>query len=164
MKNICIKYYNSPIGWLEVAAGAEGIESLGFVEVSGEETGESIEELDKCIEQLEEYFAGHRKNFDIKVNLTGTEFQNKVWNYLLLIPFGETESYVDVANALGDRKAVRAVGTANNRNKIAIIVPCHRVIGKDGSLTGYASGVHRKEWLLNHEGARFNKNDQIELF
>lgn len=164
MQNIFRKYYHSPVGWLEITAGTEGIEKLEFVESPGEESDVSIEELDNCIVQLDEYFSGRRKNFDIKVNLTGTKFQNEVWNYLLLIPFGETESYIDVAKALGDPKAVRAVGMANGRNKIAIIVPCHRIIGKDGTLTGYAGGLHRKEWLLDHEGACFKKEDQIELF
>ena len=104
--------------------------------------------------QLEEYFAGSRKDFQLALNSNGTEFQQKVWAALLEIPFGETRSYGEQARLIGDHKAVRAVGLANGKNPIPIIVPCHRVIGADGSMTGFGGGIERKKWLLAHE-ARF---------
>jgi len=105
-------------------------------------------------DQLEEYFAGTRKEFQLALNSKGTEFQQKVWAALLEIPFGETRSYGEQARLIGDYKAVRAVGLANGKNPIPIIVPCHRVIGADGSMTGFGGGIERKKWLLAHE-ARF---------
>ena len=107
----------------------------------------------RVITQLDEYFSGSRDRFDLPLAPAGTEFQQKVWNALLEIPFGATESYGDLAARLGDPKATRAVGLANGKNPISIIVPCHRVVGADGSLTGYGGGLERKRWLLVHEGA-----------
>lgn len=104
--------------------------------------------------QLEEYFAGARTSFDVPLELTGTEFQRRVWSALRDIPYGETISYGELARRVGNPAAVRAVGLANGRNPIAIIVPCHRVIGADGSLTGYGGGLERKAWLLDHEASR----------
>ena len=101
--------------------------------------------------QLDEYFAGKRKVFDIPLNLCGTKYQKKVWNVLTTIPYGETRSYKDIAAITGNKKASRAVGGANNKNQIAIRVPCHRVIGANGKLTGYAGGLDKKKWLLEHE-------------
>jgi methylated-DNA-[protein]-cysteine S-methyltransferase len=118
--------------------------------------------LDECKKQLEEYFAGHRTVFDFPMRQAGTDFQQRVWQQLLQIPFGKTSSYRDLSKLLGDVKAIRAVGTANGRNNLAIAVPCHRVIGSDRSLTGYAGGLHRKRWLLEHE-AKFASGVQ-ELF
>lgn len=105
------------------------------------------------IHQLDEYFAGSRHVFDLPLRSRGTAFQRQVWGALIEIPFGTTVSYGDLAHRLGDRKASRAVGLANGKNPISIIVPCHRVIGADGSLTGYGGGIERKLWLLRHEGA-----------
>ncbi len=110
------------------------------------------------IEQLREYFEGSRKEFDIPLVLVGSDFQQKVWQELIRIPFGTTRSYKRQSEALGDMKAIRAVASANGQNKIAIVVPCHRVIGSDGSLTGYAGGLSRKKWLLDHE------RSQLSLF
>jgi len=101
--------------------------------------------------QLEEYFAGTRTSFDLPIQPEGTEFQRRVWNALLEIPYGTTISYLELARRIGDEKAARAVGLANGLNPISIIVPCHRVIGADGSLTGYGGGIERKRWLLQHE-------------
>lgn len=101
--------------------------------------------------QLDDYFAGKTRAFDVTVNPKGTPFQHSVWDYLMLIPFGQTRTYLDIANHLGDPNAVRAVGAANGANPIAIIVPCHRVIAKSGSLQGYAGGLETKQWLLDHE-------------
>lgn len=109
--------------------------------------------LDRAVAQLGEYFAGRRREFDLPLEPVGTEFQQRAWRELRGIPFGATISYGEQARRLGDQKASRAVGSANGRNPIAVVVPCHRVVGADGSLTGYASGVDRKAWLLEHERA-----------
>jgi methylated-DNA-[protein]-cysteine S-methyltransferase len=101
--------------------------------------------------QLDEYFLGKRKNFDLPLSLHGTTFQLAVWKQLETIPYGKTKTYKDIAIGVGNEKAVRAVGLTNGRNPIAIVVPCHRVIGSNGKMVGYASGVWRKEWLLAHE-------------
>jgi methylated-DNA-[protein]-cysteine S-methyltransferase len=110
------------------------------------------EPLRKAAQQLQEYFSGSRREFDLPLNPHGTEFQQRVWRELTKIPFGETRSYGQLAKRIGNPNGSRAVGLANGRNPIAIIVPCHRVIGADGSLTGFGGGIERKEWLLNHEG------------
>jgi methylated-DNA-[protein]-cysteine S-methyltransferase len=114
--------------------------------------------------QLDEYFEGKRKKFDLLLEPMGTDFQKKVWKHLVKVPFGKTASYLDVAMALGEMKATRAVGSANGRNPIVIIIPCHRVIGSNGSLTGYGGGMWRKEWLLKHEGVLKEGPRQMELF
>jgi methylated-DNA-[protein]-cysteine S-methyltransferase len=112
--------------------------------------------LKKCAEQLDEYFLGKRIEFNLPLQQHGTEFQLKVWNELLNIPFGETINYLTLAKRIGNLKSIRAVGTANGRNNISIVVPCHRVIGSDGSLTGYSGGLWRKQWLLEHENKYAN--------
>ncbi|MBC2580924.1 methylated-DNA--[protein]-cysteine S-methyltransferase [Clostridium sp. DJ247] len=145
-----VSYYKSPIGLIEITADISGISSLYFIDepVNFENTNSYINE---CIKQLNEYFKGTRKEFNLKLNIDGTLFRKKVWNKLMNIPYGETCSYLDIAKAIENEKSVRAVGGANHNNKISIIIPCHRVIGSDGSLTGYGGGLWRKEWLLNHE-------------
>ena len=116
--------------------------------------------MEDAIIQLQEYFEGKRKQFTIRLNPQGTNFQKKVWQKLLEIPFGTTISYQQLSNQLGDSKAIRAVANANSKNPLWIIIPCHRVIGSDGSLTGYAGGLWRKKWLLEHE----NPSLQQRLF
>lgn len=116
------------------------------------DTSNSNKVLDEAAEQLNEYFEGQRKEFDLPLAPEGTEFQQKVWTALQQIPFGHSTSYGHLADTLGDIKATRAVGTANGQNPIGIVIPCHRVIGSKGELTGYAGGLHRKKWLLEHEG------------
>ncbi len=145
-------YYKSPIGILEIKGDNEGIQSVLFVDdiaIPKEKT--SIKELTKCILQLDEYFSEKRKKFDLKLNPQGTVFQQKVWNELINVSFNTTRSYLQQSKKLGDVKAIRAVGTANGKNPISIIIPCHRIVGSDGSLTGYAGGIWRKKWLLEHE-------------
>lgn len=156
-------YYSSPIGIIEVTGNEEGIASLYFVDKIMD-TGNKIHpSLKECIYQIEEYFMGLRKEFGLKLNPNGTEFQKKVWVQLETIPFGKTKSYLQISNQIGDRNATRAVGNANGNNPISILIPCHRVIGSSGKLTGYGGGLWRKEWLLNHEkNITFGK--QIELF
>ena len=107
--------------------------------------------LQDCVTQLDQYFKGKRNDFDLKLNPQGTIFQKRVWEELLNIPFNKTRTYLEQSKALGDVKAIRAVASANGKNPIWIIIPCHRVIGSDGSLTGYAGGIWRKKWLLAHE-------------
>jgi len=143
-------YYNSPIGVLEIIASEDAIISAMFVEEIGESSGET-EILKEAIKQFYEYFNGTRKDFNIKYEIRGTEFQKKVWQVLVEIPYGVTLSYKELANKIGNEKASRAVGKANSKNIISIIIPCHRVIGADKSLTGYAGGLHRKRWLLDFE-------------
>jgi len=146
-------YYRSPIGALKIVGSPDGIAEISFVD-DIQLSAEMPACLRDCVRQLDEYFNGARKEFSVKLDLRGTEFQKRVWRELLNIPFGATTSYLNVANSLGDRKSIRAVGRANGQNPIVILVPCHRVIGSDGSLTGYGGGLWRKEWLLNFEGSR----------
>lgn len=147
-----IDYLDTPTGMLEIQASDQGVQSIVFRDGKpGSVNGNSVTEI--CKHQLEEYFKGRRVTFDLPLAPRGTDFQQKIWAALRQIPFGETASYLEIAQAVNNPKAVRAVGAANGRNPISIIVPCHRVIGSDGSLTGYAYGLARKEWLLKHEGA-----------
>jgi methylated-DNA-[protein]-cysteine S-methyltransferase len=143
-------YLESPVGLIEIQSSERGVRAVSFVEARFFEAVEDTHNL-LVAKQLSEYFEGGRKTFDLVFDFEGTPFQQRVWQELLKIPFGKTRSYMDVSRALGDPKAIRAVGTANGSNKIGIIVPCHRVIGSDGSLTGYAGGLHRKKWLLDFE-------------
>jgi methylated-DNA-[protein]-cysteine S-methyltransferase len=150
-------HYQSPIGLIEIIGTQDGILSLDFLD-EGIAQGRTIPScLEECVEQIDLYFKGKLRDFSVKLRPHGTEFQTRVWDQLCTIPFGETRSYRDIAALAGDPKACRAVGNANGKNKIAIIIPCHRVIGSDGRLTGYASGIWRKEWLLNHERASLSK-------
>ena len=146
-------YYKSEIGTLEVVGSAAGIQAINFADSKEAPDTPVPPGLQTCFDQLSEYFAGGRQKFLIKLNLQGTDFQKSVWQELLKIPYGKTVSYLDVARALGKEKAIRAVGAANGRNPVPIIVPCHRVIGSDGSLVGFGGGIWRKEFLLRHEGA-----------
>ncbi|MDZ7877954.1 MAG: methylated-DNA--[protein]-cysteine S-methyltransferase [Saprospiraceae bacterium] len=145
-----ISYWESPVGLLEIQCTEQGVRGVNFVEERHFETNENAHNQ-LVVTQLTEYFKGTRTVFDVPFDLEGTPFQQRVWRALLTVPFGKTRSYMDISRALGDAKAIRAVGTANGSNKIAIIIPCHRVIGSDGSLTGYAGGLYRKKWLLDFE-------------
>jgi methylated-DNA-[protein]-cysteine S-methyltransferase len=142
-------YYNSPIGIIQMEYSPKGISSLVFWD--NEMESREIEMESQIKRQLDEYFQKKRKDFNLPLDLKGTVFQNRVWNELMKIPFGNTISYKELAIRLGDIKAIRAAGTANGANPVSIIVPCHRVIGSDGSLTGYAGGLWRTKWLLEHE-------------
>jgi len=144
-------YYLSPIGPLEVSGTSEGIVSVTFVKRRPANDRNLPESVKEGIRQLDEYFKGARKNFSLKLLLQGTPFQKLVWERLKKIPYGKLASYGDVARAIGKPNAYRAVGNANNKNPIPIIIPCHRVIGSNGTLVGYGGGLWRKEWLLNHE-------------
>jgi methylated-DNA-[protein]-cysteine S-methyltransferase len=144
-------YYPSPIGPLEVYGTSDGIVSVNFVKRRLPNDRDLPECVKEGIRQLDEYFKGVRRRFSLKLLPHGTPFQELVWRQLKRIPYAKVVCYGDVARAIGKPKACRAVGNANNKNPIAIIIPCHRVIGSDGKLVGYGSGLWRKEWLLNHE-------------
>lgn len=147
-------YYQSPVGLIKIGGTDTYINELSFIDnkeqVTYGEPGIS-DIIHQCTEQLIEFFNGNRRSFDIPVHQEGTEFQQKVWSELIHIPYGKTISYLDLAKRIGDVKAVRAAASTNGRNKIAIIIPCHRVIGSDKSLVGYGGGLWRKKWLLQHE-------------
>lgn len=142
----------TPIGYAEFQGDAEGLASITVFD-SKKPTGTIPEILEDAVYQFQEYFEGRRKSFDLKLNPQGTDFQKKVWKGLLEIPYGKTVSYLELSKTLGDVKAIRAVAAANGKNPLWIVVPCHRVIGSNGDLTGYAGGLHRKKWLLNHESS-----------
>jgi methylated-DNA-[protein]-cysteine S-methyltransferase len=152
--------YNSPIGPLSIYSVNHFITEIIYKDEPDKVNSTPV--IDKCIKQLDEYFMGTREVFDIAMLPSGTPFQKKVWLRLMKIPFGTIISYKDLAIDLGDVKLVRAVGSANGQNPIPVIVPCHRVIGSDGSLVGYAGGKDKKEWLLRHEKA--GPYSQTELF
>ncbi len=160
-RGVCI----SPIGELIIESDGVSLISILFKgdDLSIAQNPDSI--VNQCINQLDGYFKGERKIFDLPLSPRGTDFQHKVWDKVYEIPFGETTSYGNIAIALGDIKLNRAVGLANGANPIPIIIPCHRVIGGDGSLTGYAGGLERKKWLLNHEAKHHSiTKGQLKLF
>ena len=146
-------FIETPLGHAKIVGDNNSIASVSILDTQ-EELSEVIpESLLECVTQLKAYFKNERKTFNLKLNPEGTAFQKNVWNLLVSIPYGKTLSYLQLSKQLGDVKAIRAVANANGKNPLWIIIPCHRVIGSDGSLTGYAGGLHRKQWLLNHESA-----------
>jgi len=144
-------YYSSPVGQLKIQCSDDHLQAVIFMDEKEEKAQDEHAILSLATTQLDEYFSGNRKNFDLPLLQTGTQFQQKVWDLLVQIPFGKTISYNDLSKQYGDVKAIRAVASANGKNNLAIIVPCHRVIGSNQSLTGYAGGLWRKKWLLEHE-------------
>ena len=154
MSELYYTYYESPVGLLKIGGTETYISELSFIDnkeqiIHGEPGVSDI--IHYCTEQLIEFFAGKRKTFNIPIHQEGTDFQKRVWGELSDVPFGKTASYLDIAKRLGDAKCIRAAASANGKNKIAIIVPCHRIIGSDKSLVGYSGGMWRKKWLLQHE-------------
>lgn len=141
---------HTPLGYAELIGDENGLASITVYDAE-KPIGIVPAVLEDSVYQITEYFNGQRKNFDLKLNPQGTDFQKRVWVELLNIPFGKTLSYLDLSKKLGDVKAIRAVAAANGKNPLWIVVPCHRVIGSNGDLTGYAGGLHRKKWLLEHE-------------
>lgn len=148
-----IDYLESPIGLLEVTVRDNAITSILFIEPSERKQVVSSQLVRRCKNQLAEYFKGQRTTFDLPLAPEGTLFQKSVWNELSNIPYGTTISYLEIGRRMGNPKAVRAIGGANGKNPITIILPCHRVIGANGKLVGYGGGLWRKEWLLSHEQA-----------
>jgi methylated-DNA-[protein]-cysteine S-methyltransferase len=152
-------FINSPLGITKIVGDENGIAIISILS-EGELSTNIPNELQEAVNQLQEYFSGKRIDFTFKLNPKGTDFQQKVWQELGKIPFGKTITYLDLAKKLGDPKVIRAAASANGKNPLWIVVPCHRVIGADGSLTGYAGGLWRKKWLLEHE----NPTNQQSLF
>lgn len=144
-------YIDSPLGFIEIRANDAAITSLAFVKKKSCDELPTHPILKKCAKQLAEYFSGKRRDFDLPLELNGTDFQKRVWQALLKVPYGKTASYGDIAKKIRNPKSSRAVGMANNRNNIAIVIPCHRVIGGNGKLVGYAGGLEKKQWLLGLE-------------
>ena len=153
-------FYPSPVGTILIKSSGEFISGLLFInydELQKVENKLAITPsdndvlLNKCYQQLSEYFEGTRKEFDLPIQQNGTAFQQKIWLALTQIPFGQTISYMELSKRTGDTKAIRAVGSTNGKNQLSIVVPCHRVIGINGTLTGYSGGLWRKQWLLEHE-------------
>lgn len=152
-------YIKTPLGIARIVGDENGISEISALdEGTVSETIPTV--LQEAVTQLQNYFQGNRTDFNFKLNPKGTDFQQKVWQELLNIPYGKTISYLDMSKKLGDVKTIRAAASANGKNPIWIVVPCHRVIGTDGSLTGYAGGLWRKKWLLEHE----NPTNQQSLF
>jgi len=155
-------YIPSPVGDLLIESDAEKITVVGFVKTDAPRLDEHrTPVIDQCILELEEYFSNGRKFFTVELDPRGTDFQKRVWTELLAVSYGKTESYEALAIRVGDIRSIRAVGLANGQNPIAIIIPCHRVIGKNGDLIGYGGGLENKEWLLYHEGSILK---QLSLF
>ena len=154
-----IVYIKTPLGIAKIIGDENGVTEISVLD-DGIVTEQIPSILQETVAQLNEYFEGKRTSFDFKLNPKGTDFQQKVWKSLLQIPFGKTRTYLEQSKILGDVKAIRAVASANGKNPLWIVVPCHRVIGSDGSLTGYAGGLWRKKWLLEHE----NPTTQQSLF
>ncbi len=144
-------HIKTPLGITLIEGDAFGISKIWVYDEEFTVSDRIPEELQEAATQIQEYFEGNRNHFSFRMNPAGTDFQKKVWNALLEIPFGKTVSYHELAVKLGDVKAIRAVASANGKNPLWVVVPCHRVIGADGSLTGYAGGLWRKKWLLEHE-------------
>ena len=151
-------FYPSPVGFIHIKISDDHIAGLLYAdeECFSEDEIEALSPQQKkivkdCTRQLDEYFSGKRKVFDLPLDQSGTDFQKRVWNELMNIPYGKTISYLELAQRLGDVKSIRAAASANGKNNLVIVVPCHRVIGSNGSLTGYGGGLPRKKWLLEHE-------------
>ena len=152
-------FISSPLGITKIEGDEKGVAVISVLS-EGEHSTTIPNQLQESVLQLKEYFEGKRQDFTFKLNPKGTDFQQKVWQELRNIPFGKTISYLDLSKKLGDVKVIRAAASANGKNPLWIVVPCHRVIGTDGSLTGYAGGLWRKKWLLEHE----NPTTQQSLF
>ncbi len=147
-----VAYLQTPLGVAYIEGDTNGIQVVSIQDGTSQPFHHPIPEvLAPAIQQLTDYFNGKRTVFDLPLNPQGTDFQKRVWQELLKVPYGRTVSYLDLSRRLGDEKAIRAVAAANGKNPIWLIIPCHRIIGTDGSLTGYAGGLWRKKWLIEYE-------------
>ncbi len=155
-------YLPSPVGLLLIQSSETAITKVLFTEEETVAPTEQPEVLEECLHQLSAFFDGKLQDFSVALEPAGTPFQQQVWKQLVKIPYADTISYLDLSKQLGDEKVIRAAASANGANPIAIIIPCHRVIGSNGSLTGYAGGLHRKQWLLEFEGKTSGK--KLSLF
>ena len=146
------RFYQHPkLGWLKIEGTQDAITGINFLDEAPTQPENSSAVVDEAVKQLEEYFNGQRKSFELPLAFTGTDFQKSVWEILQTVPFGATSTYGQIAHQLNNPKSVRAVGQANGKNPISIVVPCHRIVGSNGKLTGYGGGLWRKKWLLAHE-------------
>lgn len=150
----------SPLGYVKIVGDPDGISTVAVLNSDEKETDIIPVAIEDCAIQLKEYFEGNRETFHLKLNAQGTAFQTVIWELLQEIPFGKTLSYLQLSKRLGDVKAIRAMANAIGKNPLWVIVPCHRIIGSDGRLTGYANGLHRKKWLIAHE----SPYKQLSLF
>lgn len=155
-----VAFFQTPLGLAEIKGDKNGLASISILNEYQEISTPIPDSLKNAVQQLLEYFSGERQTFQLQLNPQGTPFQKRVWQALIEIPYGKTISYLALSRKLGDEKAIRAVAAANGKNPLWIVVPCHRVIGSDGSLTGYAGGLSRKKWLLEYE----NPPAQTSLF
>lgn len=153
VKSLIRTLYISPIGEMEISSTNSAISGLIFSPSNKSGDIQTDNNNNTISSQLDEYFAGSRKAFNLNIDLQGTDFQKKVWQAILEIPFGRKSTYSEIAHKIGNPKAVRAVGMACNKNPLIILIPCHRVVGAKGDLTGYAGGLLKKQWLLAHENA-----------
>jgi methylated-DNA-[protein]-cysteine S-methyltransferase len=158
-----VTFYSSPVGMIRIKEDEGYVTSVRFMDEVAEPDKPTTPVLKMAVQQLDEYFEGTRKEFDFSFRQPGSDFQQDVWQCLLSIGYGKTISYLQQSKLMNNPLAIRAIASANGRNHLAIIVPCHRVIGSDGSLTGYAGGMWRKKWLLEHE-ARVMGSGQTSLF
>jgi methylated-DNA-[protein]-cysteine S-methyltransferase len=164
MQSPYLTYYSSPIGLIEISGTDQAISTVQFVEIKDRLESEQLPAvLTDCIHQLKEYFGGSRKQFEVAINLQGTEFQRQVWQELTTIAYGRTTTYMALARKFNNPNAVRAIGNSNSKNHLCLLLPCHRVVGSDGKLVGYAGGLWRKQWLLEHE-QKHSGNYQLRLF
>jgi methylated-DNA-[protein]-cysteine S-methyltransferase len=161
MENIYKTTVETPIGYLELTSDQNFLLSVYFTNIYVESLDYQPDILKESAIQIGEYFKGTRKEFNLRLQPAGTEFQLKVWEHVIKIPFGETVSYLEIARQTGSINNTRAVGMANGKNPIPIIIPCHRVIGTNGKLTGYAGGIERKKWLLQHELRHSNRSNLL---
>lgn len=156
MEELSSIYYQSPLGLLRISGTATYISEIHFIDNIEKPPPDHYKKkhypiVIQCVEQLIQYFQGQRRIFEFPIDQQGTEFQKRVWNELMGIPFGKTISYLELSRRLGDTKVIRAAASANGKNNIVIVVPCHRVIGSKNDLVGYGGGIWRKRWLLEHE-------------
>lgn len=161
MENTFVSYLSSPVGWLKLTSNSNSLLSVSFEEMEGDKSFELPQILVKTMRQLNEYFKGSRKVFDLKLSPEGTDFQQKIWKLVSNVSYGETASYLDISIKSGSENNTRAVGLANGKNPIPIIIPCHRIVGSNGKLTGYAGGLERKRWLLLHEQKNSPRQDLL---
>jgi methylated-DNA-[protein]-cysteine S-methyltransferase len=158
------KTIESPIGLLKLCSDKQSLLSVTFIDEVNEQDVEFPEILIEAQKQLEEYFSRVRKSFDLRLAPQGTDFQRRVWEQLEMVKYGTTLSYVEIARKLGSENFSRAVGMANGKNPLPIIIPCHRIIGNNGKLTGYAGGLDRKKWLLLHELNNSGNNGEMKFY
>lgn len=157
MSDQFITYLDSPLGWLKITTSSKELISISFETDVAASSPETPRIQSRIIQQLQDYFKGERKDFDIPLAPVGTEFQKQIWKLVQQISYGETASYLNIAIASGSEKNTRAVGLANGKNPIPIVIPCHRILGSNGKLTGYSGGLERKRWLLLHEQQNSDK-------